>query len=643
MARNLTRARAHGPSLRTAVCRSQQCWSEPTGRCWCGPTAGARLPLTRPLARHLKGVSSMRSTTALSKRPFSTRRAGELLQSWREMVQPSSLPADAAAGLSVACVALPLNVALATAAGLPASVGLVSGVVAGVVGGLLSGSRFQVTGPEAALLPMAAAIVAAHGAAGLAIATVLAGAMQVALGLVRAGRFARLIPRPVVMGFTVGIGLLLLNTQLPRLFAVEDTHANAVALVLRRTWGDHVGWLGVAAGALTALAMVGLPRLHKRIPAVLVGLTLGTVLMVTLGAGYDAVGALPRSLPMPTLPSFEGVHLASLLPAAFGLALLASLGSLLATSSLDTLTGARTQSDLDQDLMAQGLANMTAGLVGGFPVMGAIVRASASIQAGARTRAASVLHALWLFVAMALLASLVARIPIAALTAILLVVGVRLLNLEGLVAMWNQSKSTLSVVLVTALGIAVFNVFAGIGAGLALASILYVRRHGALRLEVQRVTDASQLQRNLHTQAPETPHTPEALDLMVARVDGPILFINHLKLYDLVDGPPWAKLVVVDLSRVSLVDAAGVATLQYLAEFLAVRSAHLALVKVPPHLEAALEPIAKHLLEGRMHGSMEGALLGAGLMQPAPMEPVAAHAHPVPLERVAGPAPSAHP
>ncbi|MBN8232140.1 SulP family inorganic anion transporter [Corallococcus macrosporus] len=525
-------------------------------------------------------------------------------------------------------MALPLNVALATAAGLPASVGLVSGVVAGIVGGLLSGSRYQVTGPEAALLPLAAAIVAAHGAAGLVIATVLAGAMQVVLGLVRAGRFARLIPRPVVMGFTVGIGLLLLNTQLPRLFAVEDTHTNAVALVTDRTWGGHVGWLGVAAGALTALAMVTLPRLHKRIPAVLVGLTLGTVLMITLGAGYDAVGALPRSLPMPTLPSFESVNFAELLPWAVGLALLASLGSLLATSSLDTLTGARTHSDLDQDLIAQGLANMAAGLIGGFPVMGAIVRASASIQAGARTRAASVLHAVWLFVAMALLASLVARIPIAALTAILLVVGVRLLNLEGLVAMWNQSKSTLSVVLVTALGIAVFNVFAGIGAGLALASLLYVRRHGALRLEVQRVTDASQLQRGLHVQAPELPNSPEGLDLVVARVDGPILFINHIKLYELAEGPPWAKLVVVDLSRVSLVDAAGVATLQYLAEFLAVRSAHLALVKVPPHLEAALEPISQHLLEGRMHGSLEGALLGAGLLPPAPLEePVVHPAH----------------
>ncbi|CAM3487521.1 SulP family inorganic anion transporter [Corallococcus sp. ZKHCc1 1396] len=584
----------------------------------------------------------MRSTTVFSKRPFWTQRAGELIHSWREMVHPSSLPADAAAGLSVACVALPLNVALATAAGLPASVGLVSGVVAGIMGGLFSGSRFQVTGPEAALLPLAAAIVAAHGAAGLVIATVLAGAMQVALGLVRAGRFARLIPRPVVMGFTVGIGLLLLNTQLPRLFAVENTHADAVALVMQRTWGERVGWLGVAAGALTALAMLTLPRLHKRIPAVLVGLTLGTALMVFLGAGYDAVGALPRSLPMPALPSFEGVDLAGLLPAALGLALLASLGSLLATSSLDTLTGARTHSDLDQDLVAQGLANIAAGLCGGFPVMGAIVRASASIQAGARTRAASVMHALWLFVAMALLAPLVARIPIAALTAILLVVGVRLLNLEGLVAMWNQSKSTLGVVLVTALGIAMFNVFAGIGAGLALASILYMRRHGALRLEVQRVTDASQLQRGLHVQSPEALNASKALDLLVARVDGPILFINHLKLYDLVDGPPWAKLVVIDLSRVSLVDAAGVATLQYLAEFLAVRSSHLALVKVPHQLEATLEPLAKHLLEARMHDSLEAALQGAGLAHGAPMEPVA---NPTPAALAAHavpPAPAAH-
>lgn len=525
---------------------------------------------------------------------FWHQRGQDVVESWKEMARPQTLAADVAAGLSVACVALPLNIALATAAGLPAGAGLVSGIVGGGVAALL-GSRFQVTGPEAAVLPASALIVAAHGPVGLVIATLIVGLLQMALGLARVGAWARLIPRTVVKGFTVGIGLVLLNSQLPRLFAVEATHADALSLVQRTDWWSQVSWVGVAAGAIAAAGMLLLPKVSKRVPAVLVGLLLATAFMLMWGLNYDSVGALPTMLPAPALPSLHGVDWASLLPAALGLAFVSSLGSLLATSSLDGLKPVSgSTSDLDQELVAQGLANLTAGLVGGFPVMGAIVRSSTSVQSGARTRAASLFHAAWLLVALMLLAPWVAHIPVAVLTAILLVVGGRLIDLKGLLAMWKQSKAAVCVVLVTAGLIATVHFTAGIAVGLVLALVLALRRHGALRLEVERDVASN--------------------ELTVARVGGPLLFINHSKLYTLLEGNRWPKLVAMDLSACPMVDSAGAATLQYLAEFLAIRQSHLALCNVPSHLRDSLENVVSHLLQARFHDSLAHAQLAAGLL-----------------------------
>jgi SulP family sulfate permease len=353
--------------------------------------------------------------------------------------------------------------------------------------------------------------------------------------------------------------------------------------------------------------MILLPRVHKRIPAALVGLVVATCAAIGFGGSYEAIGALPQSLPAPVLPSFAGLDWPRFLPSALALAFLASLGSLLATSSLDALHPARQASDLDQDLVAHGLANIVAGLFGGFPVMGAIVRAGASVQMGARTRAASMSHALWLLVAMMALAPWVARIPVPALTAILLVVAGRLLNLEGLVAMFKEAKSVFAIVVVTAVTIAAFGFIVGIAAGIFLAAGLYVHRHGALRLDLLRDGDT----------------------LTHARVHGPLLFINHMKLYTLIEGSSWSKLTAIDLSRTSYVDAAGVQTLAYLAEFLAIRGSKLVLVGVPGHLHERLEDVVPHLLGGRLHADVDDALVSAGLrtppalpeVRPAPQRP----------------------
>lgn len=539
---------------------------------------------------------------------FWTRSARDTGASWRAMASPRTLAADLSAGLSVACVALPLNLALATAMGVPPGQGLITGIVAGVVAGLLSGSRMLVTGPEAALVPMGAAIVAAHGAQGLAVAAALAGLMQIAFGLLRFGRLVRLMPVAVVRGFTVGIGLLLLGTQLPRFLGLSGE--GGVAGFLGGLGNVH--WAGVGAGAVTMLAMIVLPRVSRKIPAVLAGLVAATVLAAVVPAVWDLVGELPRTLPAPELPSLEGLSLAELLPAALGLAFLSSLGSLLASVSLDAVTRETKSGNVDQELVAQGLANVVAGLFGGVPVMGAIVRATASLQAGARTRAASVFHGLWLLGAMVFAAPLVARVPTAALAAILVVVGLRLVDLETLMRTFRESKVIAGVVIITALAIVFTDFIIGVGVGLVVACIAYLARYGRLHFEVQRLDSSHAL-----IAGPRRVEDGQASDVLHGRVSGLLCFLNHMELYRLLDGPSWPRVVVLDLSRVSYVDGAAIDTLRYVSEFLKIRGSHFAVVYDGRVLTEQLGTVAPVLLGQRVHEKLDDVLRDAGLL-PAP-------------------------
>jgi sulfate permease, SulP family len=484
-----------------------------------------------------------------------TARARLLWQDWKQMVSPKTLGQDLSGALTVACVALPLNLALAVASGLPASVGLISGAIAGVVAGLLGGSRLQVTGPEAALVPIVLLIVQRHGIVGMAVATFLCGLLQIVLGLLRVGRLAKLLPAPVVRGFMAGIGLILLNSQLPRLLGLPKTTGALSSLPAQAgDWMVHGG--GIAIGVLAIACMVGLPRVQRRVPSVLVGLVVATLLGGLLGPELARVGSLPAGLPWPQLPLLAGVDWNALLPDVLSLTLLASLGSLMSASAIDQMPGFEKQkSDHDQELMAQGLANLASSLFGGMPVMGAIVRSSVSIQAGARTRAASVLHALLLLVVCLVAGALVARVPIAALAGILVVVGVRLLDLRGLRALWQRERSQVAVVAVTAIVIASVDLLLGLAAGVlvSLGLLLKARPRTELQTRTLRL-DGRPHFRALSTAAAEQDERPP---LQRIRVRGPLDFLSPGVLTMALNNHPLPRYAVLDLMAVPYLDAAG--------------------------------------------------------------------------------------
>ncbi|WP_426752989.1 SulP family inorganic anion transporter [Myxococcus sp. Y35] len=503
-----------------------------------------------------------------------TERPKRLWAEWKQMASPRTLPGDAGAALTVACVALPLNLALAVASGLPPEVGLVSGAVAGVIAALLGGARLGVTGPEAALVPTVLLIATKHGVAGVVVATLMCGALQVVLGVARAGRLAQWMPSEVTRGFTAGIGLLLLDGQIPRLLgAVTEGTASARALVQPAAWPTwSVHWASLAVGALVVACMLALPKLHRSIPAVLVGLVLATVasMLGGLSEGLARVGALPSGLPAPVMPSFAGLDLQALLPDVLALTVLASLGSLLAARALDQLPGLTDhRTDGDQELAAQGIANLASAMFGGMPVMGAIVRSSVSVQAGGRTRAASVLHAVMLLAACILAGSLVARIPMAALAAILVVVGTRLLDLRGLRALWTENAGKAAVSVATALLIASIGFLPGLAAGvlISLARSFFSPPKANVRSLLLR-TDGRPLFRSLGADGGDPDARPP---VQVLRVRGDLDVRSCANLSAALQGPPWPRHLVLDLSDVKYMDAAGLRTIRELSDVLAVR------------------------------------------------------------------------
>lgn len=487
--------------------------------------------------------------------------------SWREMLQPGSIAVNLAAGLTIALVALPLNLALALACNLPASVGLVTGAIAGAVGALLGGARLQVTGPEVALAPMTLLIVLEEGPAGLLVATFLCGLFQIGFGALRLGAVARRVPRPVVGGFMTAIGLLVFDSQLPRLLGLpRDVSSASELLDAGRLAQIHPEVLAV--GGLVVTTIVLAPRFLPRVPAPLLGLGVAILLALALPS-VPTVEPFPAGLPAPRLPDFGALNLSHIVPEALALAMLASIDSLLCAASVDARTGGpRTRND--QELVAQGLANMASACVGGMPVAAAVVRSMAAIEARATTRLAPLFQSVCLALALLLFGNAVTHVPLVALAAILLVVGYRLLDIQLLRRLWALDRWEAAILVGTSLAILTTDFVSGVavGCGLALARF------------------ALAMARSLAI------HRGEAgPSLDVVRIEGPLFFANQTLLDQLPAHEYGARGLMIDLSGLTSVDSSGAVALRTTLERLASEARPIWLGSLPaeaPWLRAEL-------------------------------------------------------
>lgn len=386
--------------------------------------------------------------------------------------------ADLAAGVTVGIVALPLALAFGVTTGLGASAGLTTAIVAGLVAAVFGGSNVQVSGPTGAMTVVLVPLVARFGTEAVIVVSVMAGVLVIAAGLLRLGRALAYVPWPVIEGFTLGIAVIIFLQQVPNALGVATPEGENTAVVAAEAVRDalsHGSAQTLALVGIAAAVMVVLPRLHRSLPASLIAVVSATVIAELAGWDVATIGALPSSLPLPSLPSVALADVDRYLSAALAVAALAAIESLLSAKVADGMSDTSPH-DPDRELVGQGLANVVSPLFGGMPATGAIARTAVNVRAGARTRAASMVHSLVLVAVVLVGAGLVARIPLAALSAVLMVTAVRMVEVHNIGAILRSTRSDAVVLVLTALATVAFDLIVAVEVGIAVAVVLALRQ-----------------------------------------------------------------------------------------------------------------------------------------------------------------------
>lgn len=427
---------------------------------------------------HLPTASSTASTAIVAEPSGLLTTLGQLLPrradyrglrtSWR---------GDVIAGATVAVVALPLALAFGITAGLGAQAGLVTAIVAGLVAGVFGGSHVQVSGPTGAMTVVLVPLVARYGTDAVFTVGVVAGVLVVIAAALRLGRYVAFIPWPVIEGFTVGIAIIILLQQVPAALGVAKPEGENTAMVAARAIGHATSGaspkaLGLV--ALVALIMVFGPRLRRSLPVSLIGVAAATLVAELADLDVARIGALPSSLPTPSLPSLTPTRISELFSAALAIAALAALESLLSAKVADGMAD-QPRHDPDRELFGQGLANLVSPLFGGMPATGAIARTAVNIRAGARTRVSAIVHSLLLVLVVFFGGDLVARIPLAALAGVLMVTAVRMVEIHNVRAVVRSTRSDALVLVATAGATIAFDLIVAVELGIAAAAALALR------------------------------------------------------------------------------------------------------------------------------------------------------------------------
>jgi SulP family sulfate permease len=390
--------------------------------------------------------------------------------------------ADAGAGIVVGIVALPLAIAFAIASGVTPDRGLYTAIIAGFLISALGGSRVQIGGPTGAFVVIVAGIVAQYGIEGLALATIMAGLILVAMGLGRLGGVIKFIPFPIVTGFTAGIALIIFSSQVRDLLGLNLTTIPAEFFT---RWAAYVSALPtadpatMAVAAATLLVLVLWPRVLPRVPAPFVALLAATVAVAAFRLPVETIGsrfgAIDFSLPQPSLPAFNEARLVALAGPAITIALLGAIESLLSAVVADGMIGGRHRSDME--LVAQGVANIVTPVFGGIPATGAIARTATNIKNGGRTPVAGIVHALTLLLITLFAGRWAARIPLAALAAILVVVAYNMSEWRTFRSEIRTAPRSDTIVMVTTfLLTVVVDLTVALSVGMVLAAFLFMKR-----------------------------------------------------------------------------------------------------------------------------------------------------------------------
>ncbi|MCU1340258.1 MAG: Sulfate permease [Bryobacterales bacterium] len=475
--------------------------------------------------------------------------------------------ADLIAGLTVGLVALPLAMAFAIASGVKPQAGIYTAVVAGFLISALGGSRVQIGGPTGAFVVIVAGVIAKFGISGLLIVTVMAGAILVVMGLTGLGTAVKFIPRPVTIGFTNGIAVLIASTQIKDFLGLQIGALPSELVARMRVLAQNIStvhWQTAALSTASLAVIILIPRLTRRIPGSIIALLLATACVAffalpvaTIGSAF---GGIPTGLPKVSLPAFRPELIILLIPSALTVALLAAVESLLSAVVADSMTGDRHNSNVE--LVAQGIANLASPLFGGIPATGAIARTATNIRSGARTPVAGIIHALTLLTILLVAAPLARFVPLATLSAVLFVVAYNMGEWREIGVILRLSPADKAVWAATFFLTVFADLTIAVEVGIALAALLYISRI-AQTTTVEPVTAEYIEEGRLHIlQDKEVPPY-----VTILRIHGPFLFGTTDKLEEATANlKPFAPVVVLRIRNMTALDATGLYALERLAD-----------------------------------------------------------------------------
>ena len=516
----------------------------------------------------------------------------KLFTVFREGYSVATFRADAIAALTVAIVALPLAMALGIASGASPDKGLITAVVAGFLISALGGSRVQVGGPTGAFVVVIFNVIASHGYDGLLIATLLAGLILIAAGLLRFGQMIKYIPHPVVTGFTAGIAVIIASSQVKDFLGLS---IDTVPADFLPKWQAYLGalpsanWAAIGVGAGALAIIIAFRKFAPRLPGFLIAVVASSLAVALLNLPVDTIGSrfpdIPAGLPVPSFPEISLAKINAVLPSAFTITFLAGIEALLSAVVADGMAGTRHRSN--QELIGQGVANLGSALFGGLPATGAIARTATNIRSGAKTPVAGMMHAAFLLLFILFGTELMAYVPMAALAAILFMVAWGMSEYQRFLALLRMPNSDRAVLLIT-FGLTILvDLTVAIAVGVTLASLLFMARM-AEAVEVDRSgrRDAELDAEDLD-QRDDLPPGVE-----VFRIAGPFFFGVAGELLDTlrrVGQSP--RVIILRMRLVPLLDASGAQALNEFVEQARLTGARVIVSGIQPQPRAMLERI----------------------------------------------------
>lgn len=493
----------------------------------------------------------------------------------------SDWTSDLVAGIIVAVIALPLSIALAIASGVSPEKGIYTAIVAGFIIAFLGGSRVNISGPTAAFATIVAGIVFSHGLSGLVLATIMAGLILILFGILRLGSLIQYIPYTITTGFTAGIAVTIALGQVkdflgltypagtPSVETLEKAEAAVKNITTLNPWALLVG-------AVSLLILALWPKISKKIPASLICVIVGVVMVKVFSLEVNTIGDLytiSGGLPPFEIPSFDLNAVKTLLPSAFTIAILAAIESLLSCVVSDGMIGDRHNSNTE--LIALGLGNIASGLFGGIPATGAIARTAANVKNGGKTPVAGMVHAVVLLLVLIVLMPYAAWIPMPVIAAILFSVAYNMSGWRSFVKICKTApKSDILVLVATFVLTVVFDLVVAIEIGMILAAALFLKRM------------ADNVGFRACEKAPDGTAYPE--DTAVYEISGPMFFAAT----EVIAFPAFSektKKLILRMEKVPAIDISGIRNLETILEECRKKEISLQIVGINPQPEKALK------------------------------------------------------